>query len=116
MGKIANLSGGGGDVAYYGTQLEILASNTLLTPLVEQIRQKKKFFKEEKQKQLFAIEDFLKQLQVKNTKDTQIVEISYEANSPDQVKFILTRLAASYLSYSIQSKTKQSKQKLYFLD
>ena len=32
------------------------------------------------------------------------------------MKFVLTRLASAYLKYTIQEKTRQSKQKLFFLD
>ena len=44
LGEIASMSGVGGDNAYYGTQLQILVSNILLTPVVEQLRQQKQFF------------------------------------------------------------------------
>ena len=116
LGQIASLSGGRIDESYYATQLDLLVSNKLLTPVVEKLQQQKQFFKDEEQRQNFKIEDFLRQLKVSRGKDTQVVEISYQADSPEEVKFVLTRLASAYLKYTIQEKTRQSKQKLFFLD
>ena len=116
LGEIASMSGVGGDNAYYGTQLQILVSNILLTPVVEQLRQQKQFFEDYEQRQTFTLKDFLRRLQVTKSKDTQIVEILYEANSPEEVKFVLTRLASTYLRHAINAKTRQSDQKLLFVD
>lgn len=116
LGQIASLSGGRADESYYATQLDLLVSNKLLTPVVKQLQQQKQFFKDEEQRQNFKIEDFLRELKLSRGKDTQVVEISYQADSPEEVKFVLTRLASAYLKYTIQEKTRQSKQKLFFLD
>lgn len=116
LGQIANLSGGRVDESYYATQLDLLVSNRLLTPVVKQVQQQKQFFKSEEQRQNFQIDNFLRQLTVSRGKDTQVVEISYKADSPEKVKFVLTQLASAYLKYTIQEKTRQSKQKLFFLD
>jgi polysaccharide biosynthesis transport protein len=116
LGQIASLSGGRVDESYYATQLDLLVSNRLLTPVVEQLQQEKQFFKDEEQRQNFKIEDFLKKLNISRGKDTQIVEISYKAYSPEEVKFVLTRLASAYLNYTVKEKTRQSEQKLSFLD
>ena len=115
LGKLSSLSGEGGDNSYYGTQLQILVSNTLLTPVVEQLKQQKQFFQNEEQRQNFEIEDFLRQLKVTST-NTQIVDVSYRANSPEEVKFVLTRLASTYLRHAINAKTRQSEEKLLFVD
>lgn len=114
--KLSSLSGGGIDDSYYGTQLKILTSNILLTPVVEQLRQQKQFFEDEEQRQKFTLKDFLRRLQVTKSKDTQIVEIGYQANSPEEVKFVLTRLASTYLRHAINAKTRESEQKLLFVD
>jgi len=116
LGQIVNLSGGRSDDAYYATQLDLLVSNRLLQPVIEALQQQKSFFKDEAQRQNFTIDNFLRQLKVSKGKDTQIVEISYQADSPEEVKFVLTRLASAYLKYTIQEKTRQSKQKLFFID
>ena len=116
LGEIASMSGVGGDNSYYGTQLQILVSNILLTPVVEQLRQQKQFFEDEEQRQTFTLKDFLRRLKVTKSKDTQIVEILYQANSPEEVKFVLTRLASTYLRHAINAKTRQSDQKLLFVD
>lgn len=116
LGQIANLSGGRVDDSYYATQLDLLVSNRLLNPVLEELQQQKQFFKDEEQRQNFKMDDFLRPLKVSRGKDTQIVEISYQAYSPEVVKFVLTRLASAYLKYTIQEKTRQSKQKLFFLD
>jgi Mrp family chromosome partitioning ATPase/uncharacterized protein involved in exopolysaccharide biosynthesis len=91
-------------------------SNILLTPVVEQLRQQKQFFEDEEQRQTFTLKDFLRRLKVTKSKDTQIVEILYQANSPEEVKFVLTRLASTYLRHAINAKTRQSDQKLLFVD
>ena len=116
LGQIASLSGGRADESYYATQLDLLESNKLLTPVVKQLQQQKQFFKDEEQRQNFRIDDFLRQFKVSRGKDTQVVEISYQADSPEEVKFVLSRLASAYLKYTIQEKTRQSMQKLFFLD
>jgi len=116
LGQLSSLSGVGGDNSYYGTQLQILVSNILLTSVVEQLKQQKRFFEDEEQRQTFTLKDFLRRLQVTKSKDTQIVEIGYRGNSPEEVKFVLTRLASTYLRHAINAKTRQSEQKLLFVD
>jgi uncharacterized protein involved in exopolysaccharide biosynthesis len=64
LGQIASLSGGRIDESYYATQLDLLVSNKLLTPVVEKLQQQKQFFKDEEQRQNFKIEDFLRQLKL----------------------------------------------------
>ena len=47
LGQIANLSWGRVDDSYYATQLDLLVSNRLLNPVLEELKQQKQFFQDE---------------------------------------------------------------------
>ncbi|MFM8294398.1 MAG: GumC family protein [Microcystaceae cyanobacterium] len=120
LGQLSNLSqlagGFNRDISYYETQIKILTSNKLLQPIVEKVKQNKGFFKDAKAQQDFNVEDFLKRLQVTQGKDTQILEVSYKSQFPEEVKLVLDQLAATYLKYTVEDQNRQSEQKIFFLD
>ncbi len=120
LGQLSNLSqlagGGSRDISYYETQIQILTSNKLLQPIVDKTKQQKAFFKDEETRQEFDIEAFLKKLQVTQGKDTQILEVSFQNQNPQMVRFVLDQLAATYLRYTVADQNRQSEQKIFFLD
>jgi len=120
LGQLSNLSqlagGFNRDISYYETQIQILTSNKLLQPIVDKLKQQKAFFKDEEDRQGFNVDDFLKRLQVTQGKDTQILEVSYKSQFPEEVKLVLDQLAATYLKYTVEDQNRQSEQKIFFLD
>ena len=115
VGNLSQLAGGGGNT-YYETQIKILTSNKLLEPIVNKIKQQKALFKSEDARKNFNLGAFLTSLTVNQGKDSQILEVSYQGKTPQEVKFALDQLAATYLKYTVEDQNRQSEQKIFFLD
>ncbi len=113
----------GTDISYYDTQIEILLSNKLLLPIVNQVNQEyfknksnKDYFQNGDLEKEFDLEYLLKYLRVTQSKKTQILEVSFQDKDPKLVEFVLNKLAKAYLAYTLEDQSLKSAQQLSFVD
>ncbi|MEB3310768.1 MAG: AAA family ATPase [Snowella sp.] len=113
----------GRDVSYYDTQIEILLSSKLLSPIVNQVNKEyfkdpanKDFFQSGNPEKEFDLEYLLEQLKINRAKETQVLEISFQDKDPNLVQFILEKLSKAYLNYTLEDQTNKSRQQLSFVD
>jgi capsular exopolysaccharide synthesis family protein len=104
------------DVSYFETQIQVMQSNKLLSPVLTEVKKQKQFFKDPEELDKFTLDRFGKNLQIKQSKDTQVIEVSYKDLSSQLVKFVLEKLASTYLNYTIADQNAQSEQKLFFIE
>lgn len=113
----------GGDVSYYDTQIQILLSSKLLYPIVDQINQNylknqinKAQLQSEYLREPFELEDLLEKLRIGRSKQTQVIEVSFQDPDPNLVRFVLDKLSQAYLGYSFKDQQNKSQQQLSFVD
>ncbi|MCF2146319.1 polysaccharide biosynthesis tyrosine autokinase [Desmonostoc muscorum LEGE 12446] len=100
----------------YESQIRILQSPTLLYPVVSEVRQRYPDT---------SYETLVKNLNIarittlsldKKEQGTKLIEVRYEDNNPEKVKFILDRLSQTYLKYSLQERQSKIQRGLQFID
>jgi len=79
----------------YVSQIAVLKSQNLLTPIARQIQTRYPNITAEK---------LASGLKITNPKDTKILEVSYGSNDSAQVQFILQKVADGFLKYSIEDR------------
>ena len=99
----------GRDVSYYETQIQILLSNKLLLPIVDQVNQEflqdntnREYFQGDDPFKTFYIEFLLRNLKVTQARDTQILEVIFQDKDPKLVEFVLRALSNAYLAYTLE--------------
>ncbi|WP_373524772.1 GumC family protein [Nostoc sp.] len=100
----------------YESQIRILQSPTLLYPVIREVRQ------------LYpdtSYETLVKNLNIarittlssdKKEQGTKLIEVRYQDNNPEKVKFILNRLSQAYLKYSLKERQSQNQRGLQFIN
>ncbi len=113
----------GRDVSYYETQIELLLSSKLLSPIVTQVNKEylknsvnKAYSQGDNPQKEFTLDHLSKQLKINRAKETQVLEISFQNKDPKLVRFVLERLSQAYLSYSLEEQKTKSRQQLSFVD
>jgi capsular exopolysaccharide synthesis family protein len=113
----------GKDVSYYDTQIQILVSNKLLLPIVDQVNQEffedtanRENFQGDNPLKTFDLEFLLRNLKVTQSRDTQILEVSFQDKDPKLVEFVLRALSNAYLAYTLEDQNIKSAQQLSFVD
>ena len=104
---LANATGNSGENLDYSTQIEVLWSQPVLNPIFTQIRQKYPEFDQK------IFQNYLK---IQRLKDTKILDIRYQDSDPEQIKFILERVANGYIQYSEIEQQTSLRQGLEFVD
>ncbi|WP_036480416.1 polysaccharide biosynthesis tyrosine autokinase [Myxosarcina sp. GI1] len=95
----------------YETQIEVLRSPKVLTPIIAELNAK---YPELEYKDLIIPKD--SPLEIEQLDRTKILEVSYIDEDPQKIQFVLSRLAESYLAYSIDERKVQVKQGIDFVD
>jgi len=99
---------------FYQTQVQMMLSNRLLSPVVERIRTD--FFQGGEVGQNFTVAYLQGGLRIAQVKDTELIEVGFSGSDPRLVKFVLSRLAEVYLSNALAEQAVQTSQKLSFVD
>lgn len=94
----------------YDTQIQVLRSANLMTPIVDEIDNK---YKDVTYDSLINSTD---QLIISRLEQTKILEVRYRDTDPDKIKFVLHQVARGYLRYSLQARQTNLKQGIQFVD
>jgi polysaccharide biosynthesis transport protein len=105
---LAPLAGGGlgKDGLDYISQMEVLKSEKLLTPVLKTIQQK---YPE------ITYKEFQKRFKVTRPKDSKILDVSYESTDAEQIKFVLNALSDSFIDYSLTDRETNLKRGIKFV-
>lgn len=93
----------------YETQIQVLRSPELMSPIIKQIQTK---YRDINYDSLIGGN----QLTVTRLKETKILEIHYRDPNPEKVKFILHEVAKGYLRYSFKERQANVSQGIEFVD
>ena len=112
---IANLGGlSAPDESYVLTQIQVLYGYKIIAPVLEKIQER---YPPETEEDVIKYESFVQNsLRINNPKDTNIIQITYSAQDPKKVNFVLSELANTYLEYSHQAPQNKQTQGLRFVE
>ncbi|CCQ58070.1 GumC family protein [Crocosphaera watsonii] len=112
---IANLGGlSAPDESYVLTQIQVLSGYKIIAPVLEKIQER---YPPETEEDVIKYESFVQNsLRINNPKDTNIIQITYSAQDPKKVNFVLSELANTYLEYSQQAPQNKQTQGLRFVE
>ncbi|MEC4892931.1 MAG: polysaccharide biosynthesis tyrosine autokinase [Oscillatoria sp. PMC 1051.18] len=91
----------------YATQIQVLWSNQVLSPISEAIQQK---YPE------INYNSLARNLKISQVNNTKILEISYQNSDPEKIKFVLEQVAEGYIAYSWQKQQGSLQQGLEFVN
>ncbi len=94
----------------YPTQIQLLLSEKILDPVVEQLKPSQPEITYEKLRSSLAIS------RVKATEDTKILEIKYGSVSPTKAKQLLNILSGAYIQYSLSERKTNVSRAIKFVD
>jgi capsular exopolysaccharide synthesis family protein len=92
------------------TEAEIIRSNPLVEKVISDLALK------DKEGKPLRIESFLKPLKVKSVKGTDVLQISYNGQKPEEAARVINTLMDIYLKNNIENNRKQSTAARVFLD
>ncbi|MBJ7899885.1 MAG: polysaccharide biosynthesis tyrosine autokinase [Cyanobacteria bacterium RI_101] len=104
----------GRDNTYYQTQVQMMRSSRHLGPVAEQVR--KEFFQGSPAGQNFSENYILEGLRIGQIEGTNLLEVGYSSGDPKLVKFVLSRLAETYVSNALEDQAISTNQRLSFVD
>ncbi|MBE9033821.1 GumC family protein [aff. Roholtiella sp. LEGE 12411] len=102
--KDANLVKPGLD---YESQIQVLKSPELMGNIVKQLRASYPDI---------SYNSLLKSLTISRLDATKIIQVSYRSNDPEQIKFVLDRIAKEYLDYSREKRQTKLRQGIRFVE
>jgi polysaccharide biosynthesis transport protein len=91
----------------YKSQIEVLRSQKVLTPLFRDLQ---RLYPE------LAYEDFLTSLSIRNPLDTKLLDVSYTSRDQAQVQAILEKVSARFIQYSLIERNFNLQQGISFID
>lgn len=91
----------------YETQIAVLQSAKLMTPIVEQIKQRYPDI---------VNENWAQTLKIERPQDTKLLQVTYQNADPDRVKFVLDKLSEGYLRYSQKERESNLSYGITFVD
>ncbi len=94
----------------YDTEIEILSSPSILVPILQDIEQKYPEIEED-----IDLER-LENLDIKQLKQTKILEIAFRNQDPEKIEFVLEKIAEAYLAKSLEERKTDIKEGLKFVD
>jgi polysaccharide biosynthesis transport protein len=97
----------------YATQLEILRSEEMMSDIYERVRLRYPGLKYFIFTKSLAVERLVNE---KSPEPTKILEVSYEAEDPEQVKFVLKVAAEKFLKYSLEERKTRIGEGVKFID
>ncbi|MFB8789858.1 MAG: GumC family protein [Potamolinea sp.] len=113
LNRLTRLRAVGGDVPSsgvdYDTQIPVLKSPNLMTPILEEINKR---YKDVSYDSLINSG----KLVVAQLEKTKILQVSYRDTDPDKVKFVLHQVARGYLRYSLTERQVNLKKGIEFVD
>ncbi|MGD2183560.1 GumC family protein [Lusitaniella coriacea] len=103
------------DLVDYETQIRVLTSPKILTPVVKELRAK---YPKLNYTSLLIDLELSRISYVKDGKEvgTKILRVHYRHEDPEKVKFVLDTLAQAYLQYSLQERLTSLRQGVQFID
>jgi polysaccharide biosynthesis transport protein len=102
--KDANLVKPGLD---YESQIQVLKSPELMGNIVKQLQASYPDI---------SYNSLLKSLTITRLDATKIIQVSYRSNDPEQIKFVLDRIAREYLDYSREKRQTKLRQGIRFVE
>lgn len=98
----------------YETQLQLLWSPRVMSPIIKELQDK---YPDLNYESLFNKEFSGDEvLSVTRQKKTKLLEIRYRSSDPEKVKFVLEKIAAGYLKYSLEDRKTDSKEGIKYIE
>ncbi|MEQ8962503.1 MAG: exopolysaccharide transport family protein, partial [Coleofasciculus sp. C2-GNP5-27] len=91
----------------YDTQIQVLWSPQVMTPIVEQIQSR---YPE------FDYNTLRHQLAINQLQETKILEVRYQDSDPEKIQFILEQIATGYVNYSFSEQQTSTRQGIEFVE
>jgi succinoglycan biosynthesis transport protein ExoP len=91
----------------YATQIQVLRSPKLLQPILEQVKVRYPDI---------TYGELIRQLRIERPTDTKLIQVNYSSPDPDRVKFVLDKVAESYLRYSQKERESNLSYGISFVD
>lgn len=113
--EISKLGVDSSDLADYQTQIEVLKSPKLLTPVVKQLQARYPELTYESLKNQIEIGRVSYEKDGKQ-QGTKILGVTYRDINPEKIRYVLDRLASTYLNYSLQERLSGLHQGIHFID
>ncbi len=93
----------------YETQIQVLRSPNLMSPIIEEIEKR---YKDVNYDSLLGSN----QLTISQLEETKILEVRYRDTDPKKVQFVLHQVARGYLRYSLRERQTNLRQGIQFVD
>jgi capsular exopolysaccharide synthesis family protein len=93
----------------YDTQIQVLRSPNLMSPIIEEIEKR---YKDVNYDSLLSSN----QLTISQLEETKILEVRYRDTDPEKVQFVLHQVARGYLRYSLRERQTNLRQGIQFVD
>jgi succinoglycan biosynthesis transport protein ExoP len=100
----------------YDTQIQVLRSPNLMTPIIEEIQKRCKQLKKPCSEITYDSLITQNQLKVARLQETKILEVRYRDTDPKLVREVLHQVARGYLRYSLQERQMNLKKGIEFVD
>lgn len=91
----------------YETQIQVLWSPQVMTPIVEQIQSR---YPEIDYNALRS------KLAINQLQETKILEVRYQDSDPEKIQFILEQIATGYVNYSLSEQQTSTRQGIQFVE
>lgn len=91
----------------YDTQIQVLWSPQVMTPIVEQIQSR---YPE------IDYSTLRRQLAINQLQETKILEVRYQDSDPEKIQFILEQIAQGYVNYSLSEQQTSTRQGIEFVE
>lgn len=91
----------------YSTQIEVLISPELMSPIVNRLAQ---------QYPDIDYKSMLEDMTIERFEKTKILEVSYQDTEKEKIQFVLQQLAKDYLKYSLQERQTNLRKGIQFVD
>lgn len=105
--KIAGANNAPGQGLDYNTQIQVLRSPELMTPIAQSLQSRYPGL---------GYGALLQNLTVMRLQETKILEVRYRGTDPAQIKEVLDELSESYLRYSLQERQTNLRQGIQFVN
>ena len=100
----------------YDTQIQVLRSPNLMTPILEEIEKRCQQLKKPCSEITYDSLITQNQLKVARLQETKILEVRYRDTDPKLVREVLHQVARGYLRYSLQERQMNLKKGIEFVD
>ena len=91
----------------YATQIQVLWSPQVISPIVEQIKER---YPE------IDYSTLVQKLAINRLSETKILEVSYQDSDPQKIQFILEKVADGYVDYSLSQQQNSLQQGIKFVE